>query len=241
MIISKKVYKEHTKNVEFYCDRAREITSNSATRSAWLEREEELTLDQVWSSMVESIPEFVKRVVAFGKEIPGLNDLNQTDFATIINTKLFDFFIVSNALLFIAGDSYLYLPHEIRYSRYWMSRVKTRDVTDRLFEFVDELNALFLTGKEKALLVVLLFTMPDVELIEDRDSLRDLNEYYTRALLYEFDVNKRDLAFLGKFRNVWKFVIYIFWLFSFSGLENSSISKQIRNLIFIFLMFWYQI
>lgn len=152
--------------------------------------------------MVESIPEFVKRVVAFGKEIPGLNDLNQTDFATIINAKLFDFFIVSNALLFIAGESYLYLPHEIRYSRYWMSRVKTRDATDRLFEFVDELNALFLTGKEKALLVVLLFTMPDIEPIEDGDSLRDLNEYYTRALLYEFDVNKRDFAFLGKFRNV---------------------------------------
>jgi hypothetical protein len=76
----------------------------------------DLTLEKVWASLVESIPEFVKTVIAFAKEIPGLNELNQKDFATIINNKLFDFFIISNSILFINGDSYLYLPNNIRYT-----------------------------------------------------------------------------------------------------------------------------
>jgi hypothetical protein len=83
-----------------------------------------------------------------------------------------------------------------------MNRIKTREVTDQLFAFVGEFNELFLTSKEKALLVVLLLTMPDVDGLEDLATLKDLNEYYTRALLYEFDVNKRDFAFMSKFRNV---------------------------------------
>lgn len=196
------VYNEHTKNINYYYDRAKELTENPEMSAASSQQQADLTLEKVWSSLVESIPEFVKTVIAFAKEIPGLNELNQKDFATIINNKLFDFFIISNSILFINGDSYLYLPHNIRYTRYWMNRIKTREVTDKLFGFVADFNELFLTSKEKALLVVLLFTMPDVDGIEDLETLRDLNEYYTRALLYEFDVNKRDFTFMNKFKNV---------------------------------------
>lgn len=105
-----------------------------------------------------------------------------------------------------------------------MSRIKTREVTDKLFAFVAEFNELFLTSKEKALLVVLLFTMPDVEGLQDLETLRDLNEYYTRALLYEFDVNKRDFTFMSKFKNVSQ---THFFIISFLVCEFNSFLNQI--------------
>lgn len=201
-MLFEKVYNEHTKNINYYYDRAKELCENPELSAESMRNQSDLTVEKVWSSLVESIPNFVKTVIAFAKEIPGLNELNQKDFATIINNKLFDFFIISNSILFINGDSFLYLPGNIRYTRYWMNRIKTREITDKLFAFVAEFNELFLTSKEKALLVVLLFTMPDVDGLDDLDTLRDLNEYYTRALLYEFDVNKRDFNFMCKFKDV---------------------------------------
>nr|ASL70614.1 nuclear receptor [Brachionus koreanus] len=161
----------------------------------------DLTLDQVWSSLVQSIPEFVKSVILFFKEVPGLNEINEGDFANILNSKLFDFFVVMNSILFIKGESYLHLPNNIHYTRYWMQKIKGKYTTDVLFEFVQELNDLNMTNKEKALFIVLVFTMPDLD-VEDHENLQDLNEYYTRSILYEFDLNKRDLVFLAKFRRV---------------------------------------
>lgn len=196
------VYNEHTKSINFYYERAKEMCENPKLSAESSGQQADLTIEKVWSSLVESIPGFVKTVIAFAKEVPGFNDLNQRDFANIINNKLFDFFIISNAILFINGESYLYLPGNIRYTRHWMNRIKTPQITDKLFEFVAEFNELFLTSKEKALLIVLLFTMPDVDSLVEPKTLSDLNEYYARALLYEFDVNKRDLSFMTLFRNV---------------------------------------
>ncbi|RNA00497.1 nuclear receptor subfamily 1 group D member 2, partial [Brachionus plicatilis] len=172
----------------------------------------ELTLDQVWSSLVQSIPEFVKSVILFFKEVPGLNEINESDFANILNNKLFDFFVIMNSILFIKGESYLHLPNNIHYTRYWMQKIKGKYTTDFLFDFVQEMNDLSMTNKEKALFIVLVFTMPDLE-VEDHENLQDLNEYYTRSILYEFDLNKRDLVFLAKFRRKLKFFgSKIFWV-----------------------------
>lgn len=172
----------------------------------------ELTLDQVWSSLVQSIPEFVKSVILFFKEVPGLNEINESDFANILNNKLFDFFVIMNSILFIKGESYLHLPNNIHYTRYWMQKIKGKYTTDVLFEFVQDLNDLNMTNKEKALFIVLVFTMPDLD-VEDHENLQDLNEYYTRSILYEFDLNKRDLLFLAKFRRVRN--LFIFFIFIF--------------------------
>nr|ASL70537.1 nuclear receptor [Brachionus calyciflorus] len=161
----------------------------------------DLTLDQVWSSLVQSIPEFVKSVILYFKEVPGLNEINESDFANILNNKLFDFFIIMNSILFIKGESFLHLPNNIHYTRYWMQKIKGKYTTDMLFDFVQELNDLNLTNKEKALFIVLVFTMPDLD-VEDHENLQDLNEYYTRSILYEFDLNKRDTYFLARFRRV---------------------------------------
>lgn len=53
------------------------------------------TIQLVWAGLVESIPQVVKSLIMFAKEIPGLNELSNDDFAVIVNNRLFDFFMVS--------------------------------------------------------------------------------------------------------------------------------------------------
>lgn len=214
------LYNEHTRHISQFYDRARYLIKNNIR----VFDGHDMELEKVWNSLVESIPEFVKLVIKFSKQVPGLNEINESDFATIINNKLFDFFIITNSSLFIDGESYLYLPNNIQYTRSWMNKIKGVEVTDKLFAFVDDFNSLYFSNKEKALLITLLFTMPDVELT-DPEALKDLNEFFTRSLLYEFDVSKRDFSFMNRFKHVSKtkkksppidffFLIEILWVFS---------------------------
>ena len=144
----------------------------------------------------------------------------------MINSKLFDFYIIQNASLFINGESYQIIANNVQYSRAWMNRIKSKEKNDILFEFAEEFNKLNLTLKEKALLSTLCFTFPGKfylnvfffnlknlnflkstknnkeEKVKDKEALTDINEYYTRALLYEFDLNKRNHEFVIRFGQV---------------------------------------
>jgi hypothetical protein len=156
---------------------------------------------EIWNNLVESIPNFVKMVISFAKEVPGLCDMDQSDFTIVINSKLFDFYIIQNAHLFINGESYQIISNNIQYSRAWMNKIKTKAKNDVLFEFAEEFNRLNLTVKEKALLSTLSFTFPE-EKVRDKENLNNINEYYTRAILYEFDLNKRNHEFMIKFGQI---------------------------------------
>ncbi len=63
---------------------------------------------------------------------------------------------------------------------------------------------------KKALTLTLLFTMPDSN-IQDTNTMSILNEYYTIALLYEFDINRRDFKFITEFKSVIKIFKYDFF------------------------------
>lgn len=41
-----------------------------------------------------------------------------------------------------------------------------------------------------------------METIKDKETLNDLNEHYTRSILYEFDLNKRSHEFVIIFGQV---------------------------------------
>jgi hypothetical protein len=152
-------------------------------------------LEDIWNGLIEFVPRMVKMVISFAKEIPGLNELSPKDFTTLINNRLFDTYILIHSGFYIKGESYLRLGNNAHYSRYWMNKVKGKHLIDNVFEFAESLNALEMTVKEKSLLIPLVITMHD-ENIEDLSTLHVLNEYYTRAILYEFDLNKRDNSFI---------------------------------------------
>lgn len=169
------------------------------------------SIKEVWEGLLESIPQVVKNLIAFAREIPGLNELTQTDFNLIINNKVFDFFILRHAPLFINGESFMMLPNNIQYTRKWMNLVIGQEMTDDLFSFSTSFNKLGLTTKEMALLYPLVLTGNIYDgTFHDLITVQNLNEYYHRALLYEFDLNLRDDNFIRRVNEVLKSFCWIY-------------------------------
>ena len=112
-----------------------------------------------------------------------------------------------------------------------MCQLVGEKLTDTFFDFEEELNALRMTRKELALMISYIMSQPGfslfrfkfinavvfvfnemilnelvilfLELIYENASMfRLLQDNYKRALFYEFDVNKRDDAFLQKWNRV---------------------------------------
>jgi hypothetical protein len=116
-------------------------------------------LKQIWKSLMDSIPLNVKNFVTFAKQIPGLNELSNQDLNFIINNRLFDYFIIKHAPLFINGESYMLLPNSFQYSKYWLEKVVGKEMTSAMFDFSTELNGLKLTSKEIALMLAYVITL----------------------------------------------------------------------------------
>jgi hypothetical protein len=131
--------------------------------------------------LVESIPQVVKSMIVFAKEIPGIKELKNTgDFAIMINNRLFDYFIVSfssihhnsftfynlftyklkHSPLIFNNESYMMLPVGIQYTKYWMEKVIGIEMVDAIFDFSNKLNSLNLTAREISLLFPVALTAP---------------------------------------------------------------------------------
>lgn len=192
------LYREHNEKVEILFDRAIKLINLGVK----VFEGHDAHVKDVWDGLLESIPTSVKCLISFAKEIPGINELNQTDFTNLVNNRIFDYFIIKHAPLFINGESYLMLPNQIQYTRSWMERIIGKEMVDSMFKFAEEFNLLKMTSKEIALMYPFVLTVPD-ENFKDVYTIASLNEYYYRALMYEFDLNRRTNVFVNR----WKMLI----------------------------------
>lgn len=202
-LLSDKIYQlyiEQNEKVEKLYERALHLINKGIT----LHDGSDASINKVWDGLLESIPQCVKNLISFSKEIPGLNEVCQKDLTTLVNNRLFDFFIIKHSPLFINGESYMMLPNQIQYTRAWMVKIIGGEMVDKMFEFAEEFNCLNMTAKEIALMYPLVFTEP-CEMFVDPGTMSNLNEYYYRAIMYEFDLNRRTLTFVNRWRSVGDF------------------------------------
>lgn len=121
---------------------------------------DDATITEVWDGLLESIPHCVKCLITLVREIPGLNEISQKDLTTIINNRLFDYFIIKHSALFINGESFMMLPNNIQYTRKWMNCIIGEEMVDAMFKFATEFNSLRMTSKEISLIYPFIFTTP---------------------------------------------------------------------------------
>jgi hypothetical protein len=150
------LYKETCKPIEDIF----EIAKKTIEKGDKLYSGHDASIEHVWNSLVESIPAFVRLVISFAKEVPGLNEVSSHDFAIIINNKLFDFYIITHSMLFINGESYMLLHNGIQYTRSWMNQIAGQEKVNCIFSFTEQFNEIKITIREKALLLPLILTTP---------------------------------------------------------------------------------
>jgi hypothetical protein len=156
------IYNENTEAIYVLHEKVRremELNNGSKLR-AFISANNKRSTSDIITALLRILPNALQLAVGFGKHLPGLNELNAADFSLIIEKKIFDYFMISNSILFIDGESYMYITEDVVYTRYWQNMLRTKEVVDPLFEFMAVFNPLNLTKKEKALLIALIFTMP---------------------------------------------------------------------------------
>ena len=91
--------------------------------------------------------------------MPGLRELSDNDFGIIARNKIFEYFLLQNASLFVNNErfSLIILPN-VQYSKRWMDQIAGTGFTDNLFMFAEELIKLKLTMKEYALILPVVLT-----------------------------------------------------------------------------------
>ncbi|CAF1126527.1 unnamed protein product [Rotaria magnacalcarata] len=113
--------------------------------------------------------------------MPGLNELNQSDFAKILNTRIYDFWMILNYLLFYNDETYIMTPDGLQYTRYFMNQLIGNTTTDALHDFAKSLHALNITQVEHSLIMALVMCQPDQQL-KDQESIHVINHCYMYAL-----------------------------------------------------------
>lgn len=157
-LLSDKIYQlhnEHNHQVSVMYDEALNLINNNVTKLSGYDH----TLEDIWDLLLKSIPLNVRACISFAKEIPGLNSLNQHDFVKLVNNRLFDFFLIKHARLFIRDQSYLVFTNKVYYTKEWMIQVIGKEMVDAMFKFSNSFNALNLTPKEIALIFPYIFTL----------------------------------------------------------------------------------
>lgn len=121
--------------------------------------DDNVSIVDVWDGILESIPSLVKDLISLVKELPGLNELKAKDFATIINNRLFDYYVIRYSYLYANDDCFIQLPNGIQYTRARHLKVIGPEMVHALFTFTHDLNELALTARETALMYPYLLTV----------------------------------------------------------------------------------
>jgi hypothetical protein len=119
-------------------------------------------LNEVCFGLTESARLIVRDLIKFSKMVPGLDRVTENDFKTIINEKLFYYALIKNSKLIVDGESYIFLPNNIQYSKPWFIKTIGNEMTDKMFDFYASFNDIKLTLKEISTLLPYIITLPGI-------------------------------------------------------------------------------
>jgi hypothetical protein len=121
--------------------------------------------DTVLNLLKARMPISIRNSSLFLKQIPGFADLSEEYFSKLIKRGMVDYFIMIHCELFIDGESYMFFENGIQLSRAWLTKIRGKEKSDVKFDTVESLNRLKLSGREKAILVVYLYSIPGKKII----------------------------------------------------------------------------
>jgi hypothetical protein len=156
------VFNESSARIYKLFERVEKELENPEEMKARIEANNRLDYNYFVETLFKVSSVILPQIFNFYKELPGINKLNSADFTQITETKFSDFYFIVYSILFIDGENYNYVTDDVIYSRFWMSTIRSKEIVDEVFEFVDIFNPLKLSKREKALLVTCIFTQPGI-------------------------------------------------------------------------------
>ena len=122
---------------------------------------EELKVDQVWPLLRDYLKSSASYYMPYMNELPGFEDISQTDLNLLISHNLPVFLRFKFGRLFVNDELHLVL-NNIRINRGWLNQFFGEIICNYFFEFVELVDSLNLTNYETALLVPYLLTITGI-------------------------------------------------------------------------------
>nr|ASL70505.1 nuclear receptor [Brachionus rotundiformis] len=180
------LYKHGTQDFQQYYERAMKLIEKNFDCSIFSYTQ---SLDHVWKAFCLMTSEFTRRMVAITKVCPGFDKFDSKDLSVIVNDRLFVCYGLCVSKLFINDEFFAMLDSNTQLSRYWMERLFSLSVSDKIFSYHAKLNTFRLSDGEISILIPWLCTK-DLQ-VSNMELLNELNTYYTQVLLYELNLNQR--------------------------------------------------
>nr|ASL70587.1 nuclear receptor [Brachionus plicatilis] len=198
---SYQIFKEHAKEFEEHEKLARKLIE-----SDYKPRDIVRTSDRVFDLKRKNMNALLKHASSMFQiihELPGFQRINKHDLPRILSDGFFVIFGLRAIKLFINDDYYFMLDESTPMNREVFALLTSEGVRDYAFDFYSKFKKLNLTDQEYALLIPIFLTMStSSSKLESPEILKELSEYYSKALLYEFSLNNRNDEFLENFRKV---------------------------------------
>ncbi len=244
-------YTQYMRPIYDYHSKAMQFINQNSNKEINDDNEEEsgVSVKEVWTGIIHNITLFINDVFAYGRTLPGISHLPPKCFASLINRKFYEIYLLRICSLFINNELYYFLPNGIHYNKKWMKQIVGQDMTRSIFEFENELNGLNLSSKEMCLLFPFIVTKyvpkkvrgvyleeneqcdddggESTEQIDSKSSqfraiVEKLNSYFKYLLLYEFRKNmKRSQEFV---EHVFK--VNFFHLYNYLQAQSVYISMS---------------
>ena len=122
--------------------------------------ESNVTAEIFSKELLKRVFKFTKDLSRFAKILPGLDVLDDEDFASIIKSEIYVLFLMINSKYFVDEDCFIILDNNLQLSRKWLNKFKGKKAIDLMFIFISLFKNLNLSDDEQALFLPLLLFSP---------------------------------------------------------------------------------
>ncbi|CAF1071634.1 unnamed protein product, partial [Brachionus calyciflorus] len=137
-------------------------------------------------------------VTKFINKLPGFDRLDKRDMNAMMNDNFFPILGYRSYKLFLEDDCFLMLDENIQYDKKVVSLIFGDEIQKKGFDYSFRIRSFKLTEVEVALSAAFILTTFSKNL-SNMDLVKELNEYYGRALYYAFTLNKRNRDFIENY------------------------------------------
>ena len=198
-------YNKFTKPYEKDLERAHYLIANNITQFDGYNA----TREQALGYLLKYMSNHIKEYLLYTNELPGFDKICIDDLI-LIHSQNITFFSTLRRIMLVINDELYLMIDDFQLSRSWLTELLGVKITDYLFQFYRHLNGLNLTSYEMAIIFPFMLTSIDDVSLKNPEVIHTINQYYSRALMYEFSLNRRDINFIDKISEVnYSFFSYI--------------------------------
>jgi hypothetical protein len=156
-LINNKIYQAYLtilKDFEPYYKRSIELEKYPIKKKA--------TQEDLINFVTNEVARNINLCIEFLKQVPGFSILTDQQFSQLIKKRVIDFHIITVSPMVRNGEFYVFMENGSMVSRRLISKARGKEKTDFKVETIENLNQMSLTDREKALLLVYIYTIPGI-------------------------------------------------------------------------------